>query len=302
MKLVTFAAPDGTEQSGWVEGDKVYSIPACTNGELPGSMLEIIQKHEQYLPVLQQLHEGDKGNSFSLEEVSLKAPLPNPKSVRDFMAFENHLVNASKKSGLKIHPEWYNIPVFYFSNHQSIHGPEQPVEIPPNCKKFDYELEIAVIIGKEGKNIKASEAEDYIFGYTIFNDWSARDLQMQEMQVGLGPAKGKDSATSIGPYIVTKDELEKYRTGSLYDLSMIARVNGEQLSEGNFKDIFYSFHDMIERASSGTTLYPGDIIGSGTVGTGCLLELGEEVHPWLQAGDVVELEITGLGVLRNTIK
>jgi 2-keto-4-pentenoate hydratase/2-oxohepta-3-ene-1,7-dioic acid hydratase in catechol pathway len=144
-------------------------------------------------------------------------------------------------------------------------------------------------------------AEDYIFGYTIFNDWSARDFQQKEMKVGLGPAKGKDFATSIGPVIVTKDELENYRVGKGFNLSMSAKVNGKLLSKGNAKDMYYSFGQMIERASAGVTLYPGDIIGSGTVGTGCLLELGQEVHRWLEPGDTVELEIEGIGQLRNLI-
>ncbi|WP_060204014.1 fumarylacetoacetate hydrolase family protein [Sporosarcina koreensis] len=300
MKLVTFKAPHQQAQAGWIEGQTVYSIAECSGGNLPDTMSALIKLSVDNMRELQQLA-GKQQNGFSINEVELLAPLEDPSSIRDFMAFEDHLLNASKKSGLTIHPEWYKIPVFYFTNHQSIHGPNQTIEIPPNCKMFDYELEIAAVIGKQGKNIKAAEADDYIFGYTIFNDWSARDLQMQEMQVGLGPAKGKDAATSIGPYIVTKDELESYRLHDRYDLKMTAKVNGKLLSTGNFKDIHYTFGEMIERASAGVTLYPGDVIGSGTVGTGCLLELGQDIHPWLQPGDEVELEITELGVLRNLI-
>lgn len=301
MKLVTFKLPGQKPQAGWIEEDTVYSISVCSDGTLPNSMLDLLKMDEDAFPAIQQAA-NRKQLGHSIGEVELLPPLPNPSSVRDFMAFENHLLNASKNSGIVIHPNWYDIPVFYFSNHQSIHGPDQTVEIPPGCEKFDYELEIAVVIGKQGKNIKASEVDDYIFGYTILNDWSSRDLQLQEMQVGLGPAKGKDAATSIGPYIVTKDELESHRIDDRFDLEMTAKVNGKLLSKGNFKDIHYTFGEMIERASSGVTLYPGDIIGSGTVGTGCLLELGQDVHPWLQSGDVVELEIKGLGKLRNIIK
>ncbi|WP_424236942.1 fumarylacetoacetate hydrolase family protein [Bhargavaea ginsengi] len=299
MKLVTFKNSDGKAQAGWIDGERVYPISVEVGGSEISTMLEVIRHNEEILP---QLSEQPQETRYNLNEVELLAPLPNPASVRDFMAFEQHLLNASKQAGLQVHPKWYEIPVFYFSNHQSIHGPSQTVEIPTNSEKFDYELEIAAVIGKQGRNIKAEEADDYILGYTIFNDWSARDLQMEEMPVGLGPAKGKDAATSIGPYIVTKDELEPYRDGARYDLKMTAKINGEQISEGNFKDIHHSFGDMIERASANSTLYPGDIIGSGTVGTGCLLEHGPEVHPWLKPGDEVELEITGLGVLKNTLK
>ncbi|SIT73829.1 fumarylacetoacetate hydrolase family protein [Edaphobacillus lindanitolerans] len=300
MKFVTFVYQDNQQQAGYIEGGKVYPISLDLNGTEITTMLDFIRHSGKALSALEEL--GKDVQSYGLEEVRLLAPLPNPSSVRDFMAFEQHLLNASKQSGLTVHPQWYEIPVFYFSNHQSIHGPEQEVEIPPHCEKFDIELEIAAVIGKEGRNIRAEEADEYIFGYTIFNDWSARDLQMQEMQVGLGPAKGKDAATSIGPFIVTKDELEEHRNGDRYDLKMTAKINGKQLSEGNFKDIYYSFGQMIERASSGTTLYPGDIIGSGTVGTGCILEAGPDVQPWLKPGDEVELEIEGLGVLRNRVK
>ncbi|MFC0232297.1 fumarylacetoacetate hydrolase family protein [Bhargavaea ullalensis] len=300
MKFVTFVYQDNQPQAGWTDGGKVYPISLEVNGTEIRTMLEFIRHSGEALPALKEQSNTEEG--YDLEDVRLLAPLPNPASVRDFMAFEQHLLNASKQSGLTVHPKWYEIPVFYFSNHQSIHGPDQEVEIPPGCEMFDIELEIAAVIGKEGRNIKAVDVDEYIFGYTIFNDWSARDLQMQEMQVGLGPAKGKDAATSIGPYIVTKDELEAHRTGDRYDLKMTASINGKPLSEGNFKDIYYSFGQMIERASSGTTLYPGDIIGSGTVGTGCILEAGPDVQPWLKSGDEVELEIEGLGVLRNRVK
>lgn len=198
-------------------------------------------------------------------------------------------------------PEWYDFPVFYFSNVGAIVGPEEPVRRPARTKALDFELEIACVIGRKGINIRKEEAESYIAGYTILNDWSARDIQREEVKVGLGPAKGKDFASSLGPYLVTPDELEDRRAANGYNLQMEARVNGKTVSSGNFKDIYYSFAEMIERASEDCTLYPGDIIGSGTVGTGCILELGPEVCPWLDEGDIVELEIERLGVLRNKI-
>lgn len=225
-------------------------------------------------------------------------------SLRDFYAFEQHVKTANANRGREVPAEWYQIPVFYFSNHSAIYGPEDEIPYPAYTSALDYELEVACVIGKEGRDIPADKVEEHIFGYMIYNDWSARDVQRQEMAVGLGPAKGKDFAQSFGPYLVTPDELADRHTGrpGVYDLTMIARVNGEERSRGNWKDLHWSFGEMIARASQGVTLYPGDVIGSGTVGTGCLLETTQGKGPWLQPGDVVELEIERLGVLRNTIK
>jgi 2-keto-4-pentenoate hydratase/2-oxohepta-3-ene-1,7-dioic acid hydratase in catechol pathway len=304
MRFVTFEKSDGTVSSGvLLESDLVIDMHEATNGKLPGNMIDFLEQSEANLKLakgLLQLSYGDKG-AYPFNEVRLIAPLPNPKSFRDFYAFEQHVKSARENRGLKMIPEWYQIPVFYFSNHLAFKGPEDKISKPIECNWLDYELEIACIIGKQGRNITAEEAEDYIFGYCILNDWSARDLQRQEMKVGLGPAKGKDFATSIGPWIISKDEMEPLRLGKGYDISMKARINGILLSEGNMKDIYYSFGEMVERASAGVTLYPGEIIGSGTVGTGCILELGTEVHRWLQPGDEVEMEIDILGVLKNSI-
>lgn len=229
-------------------------------------------------------------------------------SLRDFYAFEQHVKTARALRGRDMIPEWYEFPVFYFSNHQAIFRHEDVVPMPSNTHMLDYELEIAFVIGKQGINIPAAEANDYIAGFTIMNDWSARDIQRQEMNVGLGPAKGKDFGTSLGPVMVTPDELADRKISSgedlRYDLKMEARVNGQRLSSGNTKDIYFTFAQIIERASANAMLFPGDIIGSGTVGTGCLLELGgndSALGRWLQVEDVVELEIEGIGTLRNTI-
>lgn len=300
MKFITFIDGNGEKKAGLLKGELVYDMARVSDGMLPDNMLEFIRNYSSYISLVQKLA-SDAEPTYLLSDVKLTAPLPNPPSVRDFMAFELHVLNARKKTGRKVPEEWYEFPAFYFTNHLVLSGSEEKVERPAGCVALDYELELACIIGKEGKNIKADEAEDYIFGYTIFNDWSARDFQQKEMKVGLGPAKGKDFATSIGPVIVTKDELENYRAGKGFNLSMSAKVNGKLLSKGNAKDMYYSFGQMIERASAGVTLYPGDIIGSGTVGTGCLLELGQEVHRWLEPGDTVELEIEGIGQLRNLI-
>lgn len=304
MRFVTFEKSDGTVRSGvLLDSDLVIDMHEATNGKLPGSMMDFLEQSESNLRIAQgllQLSLGDVG-AYSLNEIRLIAPLPRPKSFRDFYAFEQHVKSARENRGLKMIPEWYQIPVFYFSNHLAIMGPDDKIIKPNECNSLDFELEIACIMGKQGRNITAEQAEEYIFGYCILNDWSARDLQRQEMKVGLGPAKGKDFATSLGPWVITKDEMGPLRSGKGFDISMRARINGSLLSEGNMKDIYYSFGEMIERASAGVTLYPGEIIGSGTVGTGCILELGTEVHRWLQPGDEVELEIDKLGVLKNSI-
>jgi 2-keto-4-pentenoate hydratase/2-oxohepta-3-ene-1,7-dioic acid hydratase in catechol pathway len=303
MKFITFQKPTGDCVSGWIHNDQfAIDMNEASGGVLPCMMLEFIENHEQYQKLVIELSTTLPSRGiYPLEEVELKAPLERPTSLRDFYAFLEHVKTARFKRGLEVVPQWYEIPVFYFSNHLAIKGPEEDVQKPPGCNWLDYELEIACIIGKKGTNIKAADANEYIFGYCIMNDWSARDLQAQEMKVGLGPAKGKDFATSIGPYIVTKDEIESFQENDRFNLEMLARVNGKLLSRGNFKDIYYSFGEMIERASSGVMLYPGEVIGSGTVGTGCLLELGLDVHRWLKPGDIVELEVTGLGTLKNSI-
>ena len=225
--------------------------------------------------------------------------------MRDFYAFEQHVKTARAQRGLEMIPEWYEIPTFYFTNTSELYGHGSAVPYPIGSTELDFELEIACVIGREGKNIPAEEAEHYIAGYAIMNDWSARDFQRKDMKLNLGPGKGKDFATSLGPFLVTSDELAPRRSGKgtneRYDMTMLARINGKEVSRGNFKDIHYSFPQMIAWASRNTRLRVGDVLGSGTVGTGCILELGTEVHPWLQPQDVVELAIEGIGLLRNTI-
>ena len=236
------------------------------------------------------------------DAVRLHAPI-QPPTLRDAYAFEQHVKTANQNRGRDVPEEWYDFPVFYFTNPRNIFGPDEEIPHPPYTSQLDYELEIAVIIGKPGMDIKAENAEEHIFGYTIFNDWSARDVQRAEMKVGLGPAKGKDFASTLGPLIATKEALSDRATGrpGVYDLTMSAKVNGVEMSRGNLKDIFWSFGEIIARASQSVTLMPGDVIGSGTVGTGCLLELTKGQGPWLQPGDVVELEVERIGILRNKV-
>ncbi|MHB8626923.1 MAG: fumarylacetoacetate hydrolase family protein [Aggregatilineales bacterium] len=245
-------------------------------------------------------------HEFGLANVTLLPPV-QPPTFRDFYAFEAHVKNARKRRGLDMIPQWYEAPVFYYSNPGVLYGHDANVPRPAYTQELDYELELACVIGKPGRDIPAETANEHIAGYTILNDWSARDVQRLEMAVGLGPAKAKDFATSLGPWLVTPDELADKAVGSgaalRYDLTMIARVNGKELSRGNAKDIHFTFAQMIARASQGVELRTGDLIGSGTVGTGCLLELGaqETLGRWLQPGDVVELEIERLGILSNRI-
>ena len=269
MKLCLFRPLD-RDVRGWVgaiEGDRVVHLAAQSLASFftgGGSARE----HDEYV----------------LEDVQLLAPMPRPPSVRDAYAFEEHVRNAARVAGRPGVPdEWYELPVFYFSNPAAIFGPDDEIPFPAGSEELDYELEVAAVIGAEGA----------IGGFTVMNDWSARDLQRQEMKVGLGPAKGKDFATSLGPVVVTPDELGDLR------LEMVARVNGEERSRGNMGDMYHSWQAIIGRAATNTQLVPGDVIGSGTVGTGCILEHGD--RRWLQPGDVIELEVEGIGVLRNVV-
>jgi fumarylacetoacetate (FAA) hydrolase len=322
MYLATYSNPQRTSppRPGVVLGDAILNLQAAQNhfpGEvLPNSVYELIAAGPDTWQNVRRVITIQKGANpaeiqelqdeqlfFPIEQVFLHPPLPRPMSLRDFYAFERHVTTAHKIRGKTVPDEWYQFPVFYFSNPNAIFGPGEIVPHPSYTAEMDFELEVACVIGKTGMNILVEEAEAYIFGYTIFNDWSARDIQRREMKVGLGPAKGKDFASSLGPWIVTPDELKERATGrpGVFDLEMTARLNGQIVSRGNWQDLHYSFGEMIARASRDVFLLPGDVIGSGTVGSGCLLEITDGRGPWLVPGDVVELEIERLGVLRNTI-
>ena len=240
--------------------------------------------------------------TIPLAEQQLLAPIANVKAFRDFYAFEGHVKTARANRGVGMIPEWYEIPVFYFSNPNSFYGHDQDIPIAIGCKEFDYELEGAFIIGKAGKNIPLSEAKNHVLGLTILNDWSARDLQREEMKMNLGPAKGKDFASSLGPVIITMDELIDVENNGKFKLRMQAFVNGTQYSDGNMYDMHFTLEQIIERASRSVWLYPGDVIGTGTVGTGCILEIGKAKNlPYLKIGDTVELSIERVGTLKNKI-
>jgi fumarylacetoacetate (FAA) hydrolase len=261
-----FSVSGGAPVPGRIEGDRVLALGA-------GDVVSILDGRG----------EAPELGEFSLAEVRLHAPVPEPPSVRDFFAFEQHIATARANRGAEVPAEWYEIPVFYFSNPAAIFGPDDAVPHPRASQELDYELEVAAIIGGDGQ----------IAGFTVMNDWSARDLQRQEVRVGLGPAKGKDFATSLGPVLVTVDEFDGRAA------TMVARVNGEERSRGNLRDLYHSWAAILERASLNTRLRPGDVLGSGTVGTGCILEAND--GRWLAVGDVVELEVEGIGVLRNTV-
>jgi 2-keto-4-pentenoate hydratase/2-oxohepta-3-ene-1,7-dioic acid hydratase in catechol pathway len=233
--------------------------------------------------------------------VELLAPVPVPPSIRDFMAFEEHVVTASAAIGLTVDPLWYSQPVFYFTNPAAVCGPAADVAIPPGSAAFDYELEVAAVIGRGGSDLTPEQAAGHIAGFVLFCDWSARDLQGAEMKLNLGPAKGKDSANGFGPWLCTADELAPLASGRAYDIALRASVNGTHYSGGNLADLYWSFGEMISYASRGTRVVPGDIIGSGTVGTGCILELsrvhGPDAYPYLRPGDRVHLEAGPLGAI-----
>lgn len=289
MKFATVSTLRATTQPAIVVDDRVHTLPYPDLYAVIAAGAEVAAGKASK-------------ESFSMEEVKFLSPI-HPKTLRDAYAFETHVKTANRNRGQDVPENWYKFPVFYFSNPTNDFGHDDVIPHPTYTNAVDFELEIAVIIGKAGMNIKAEDAPKHIFGYTIFNDWSARDLQVQEMKVNFGPVKSKDFASSYGPVIVTHESLSDKATArpGVYDLLMTAKINGTEVSRGNFNDIYWSFGDIIARASESVMLQPGDVIGSGTVGTGCLYELTKNQGPWLNEGDVVELEVERIGLLRNTI-
>jgi fumarylacetoacetate (FAA) hydrolase len=320
MKLVTYIK-DGHEQLAVLLNEMVYDMESI-HPDLPNTMSMFLNYWEDAYPLTLawelMMKEGTKSSNkgIALSDVEIIAPVPFPTSCRDGYAFRQHVAAARRNRKVEMIPEFDQYPIFYFTNHHSIQGPGEIKCMPDHFEKLDFELEAAIVICKQGRNIKAEHADEYIGGLMIMNDLSARRLQMEEMLLNLGPAKGKDFSTVIGPCLVTLDELQlleippkENHTGKCWNLKMKCWVNGVQVSEGNVGDMDWTFAEIIERASYGVDLYPGDVIGSGTVGTGCFLELNgtgklnnpEYVEQWLQPNDVVEMEIDGLGKLSNTI-
>jgi fumarylacetoacetate (FAA) hydrolase len=320
MKLVSYLKEDRDQLAVLINGF-LYDMELL-HPDLPNSMGMFLNYWEDVLPIAQegvQMIEDERiahGKGIPFDSVELLAPVPLPTSCRDGYAFRQHVEAARRNRKVEMIPEFDKYPVFYFTNHHSIKGAGEIQCMPDHLDKLDFELEVAIVIAKQGRNIRAEEADEYIGGLMIMNDFSARRLQMEEMLLNLGPAKGKDFATTIGPCLVTLDELEPFEVpakeghvGKSWNLKMVCRVNKVQVSEGNLSDMHWTFAEIIERASYGVDLYPGDIIGSGTVGTGCFLELNgtgklndsNYEEQWLQSGDVIELEVDELEILSNTI-
>jgi fumarylacetoacetate (FAA) hydrolase len=318
MKLVSYLKA-GEIQLGAIVNEALYNLQSV-NENLPKNIIDFFHTSNDLIQQTEKQLSKIADHSLSVapeKDFSLLAPVPRPTSCRDGYAFRQHVESARRNRGVEMIKEFDQYPIFYFTNHNAVQGPGDIYCMPDHFQQLDFELEVAIVIGKEGRNIKAKDADAYIAGFTIMNDLSARKLQMEEMLLNLGPAKGKDFSTVIGPWLVTPDELSSYlvpakqgHVGNNYNLSMKCWVNDILVSEGNVKDMDWTFAEIIERCSYGVTIYPGDVIGSGTVGTGCFLELngtGKLHDPnyqpqWLQANDTVKMTIDGLGTLVNTIK
>ena len=320
MKLVSYL-DEGHDRLGLVVDGLVYSMNLI-HPDLPDTMGMMLNYWDDSISMIRggeiMIEEGriDKDKGIPLDELDLLSPIPFPTSCRDGYAFRQHVAAARRNRKVDMIPEFDQYPIFYFTNHHSVQGPGSVVCMPDHFQKLDFELEAAIVICRHGRNIPAELADSYIGGLMIMNDLSARGLQMEEMKLNLGPAKGKDFATAVGPMLVTLKELEEFEIpakknhiGKSWNLEMKCSVNGNLVSLGNLGDMDWTFAEIIERASYGVDLYPGDIIGSGTVGTGCFLELNgtgklndpDYPEQWLQEGDVIEMEIENLGKLVNTI-
>ena len=293
MRLARYSSGrDGGIHVGLIEGDAIASLGS---GDGAGGQAHLLHAAMAGRGAV-------TGEAEPLDEVVLLCPVPTPPSIRDFYAFEAHVATARASRGLEMDPDWYELPVFYFTNPAAVLGPHDDVRRPPTAE-LDYELEVAAVIGVECADLAPGDWLDVVAGFTVMNDWSARDLQRREMALGLGPAKGKDFATSLGPILVTPDELlddEGVPRGV-----MTASVNGEVWSRGELGDLHHGWGALLAHASRSTRLRVGDVIGSGTVGTGCILELGlvhgHERYPWLQPGDEVTLAVEGVGELTNRV-
>lgn len=302
VKLVTYDAGQGP-RAGLVSGEQVRDIAELLDATRPlRDVQALLELSDAPLGRLREALALDRpAPSMPLSSVRLRAPVLQPPTVRDFFIFEEH---ATQQGTRQVHEVFYRLPIFYFSNTLRIFGPEAVVPYPSASERLDYELELGCVIGREGSDIDEADALSYIAGFLILNDWSARDLQFDEMQGRLGPAKGKDAATSIGPWLVTTDEMAPYIKDGRLHARCTAKVNGELWCESTAANAQHSWGALVERASRDSRIVPGDVFGSGTVGGG---SIGEAIRKgyagarWLQPGDVVEIEVEGIGVLRNTI-
>ncbi len=297
MRFVTYL-DDDQDRVGAVAADLVHPLPAGV------SLLELLRTG-----ALRQSGERALAASAGrpLTDLHLRAPIPDPPTVRDFMTFEQHVEGVAQLAGdgAQVPERWYAAPAFYFTNPYAIAGPQDDVPVPPGCRLFDLELEVAAVIGRGGRDVHPEDADAHIAGYTMLVDWSARDLQFAEMKVPLGPVKGKDTTTTLGPMLVTPDELEPWRDGTAYHLAMTVEINRNLVGQDRWSSMAFSYGDMIAYASRGTEVRPGDILGSGTCGGGCLAELwgrhGFDAHPPLRPGDVVTVTVEQLGTITSRI-
>ena len=314
MRLVTYRHPEtGNEaRAGVLQGDRVLDVGRLTGGSLGPEMRDLLADWTAAHGDLRlasgafQVEFENKAAvpveiALPIWEVTLLPPVPDPPSVRDFLAFEAHAVNMFARQDRPVPPVWYQQPVFGFGNSGGITGPDADVEKPETTQELDFEMELAAVIGIGGRDIPVDNAMSHIAGFTLLNDWTARDLQRHENSVGLGAAKGKDFALSLGPWLVTRDELEDVLLDDRLQVDVVVRVNGEELGRDNAGEMHWSFAQMIAHASGSAELRPGDVIGSGCMGNGSLLDLGTERQPWLESGDVVEIEAEGFGRLRNRV-
>jgi 2-keto-4-pentenoate hydratase/2-oxohepta-3-ene-1,7-dioic acid hydratase in catechol pathway len=298
MKFATYLFADRVS-CGVVHGDVVHPLPDSV------SVRDLIDAGPEVLASAGSLATAPGPR---LDEVRLLPPF-QPATIRDFMTFEEHVEGARRSVNQKLGvPEaWYDAPVFYFTNPYSVIGAHDDVPMPPGSSRLDYELEVAAVIGRAGRDLTPEHAREHIVGYCVFNDWSARDLQSHEMRVGLGPCKGKDTAATFGPFLVTPDELEPYRDDEGFlRLALTAEVNGEVIGRDLLSNMSWTFEEMVAFASRGTEVRPGDVLGSGTCGNGgCLAELwgvrGEQSPPPLKPGDTVTLTVEGIGTTSNTV-
>ncbi|HLL67358.1 MAG TPA: fumarylacetoacetate hydrolase family protein [Micromonosporaceae bacterium] len=299
MRFVTVTRPGGA-RAGIIVGDRIHLLP-------PGeTLLGLLGDDGERLHAAGERALREPRGTLELAVAPLCAPIPQPPTIRDFMTFEQHVQGAAMLMGDgRIGQEWYDMPVFYFTNPYAVVGPYDDVAVPPGSRVFDFELEVAAVVGRAGRNLTVADAERHIVGYMILNDWSARDLQTREMRAHLGPAKGKDSATTLGPALVTADELAPFRSGPSFDLGMSVAVNDVVVGTDRLTQMAWSFGEMASYASRGTWVRPGDILGSGACGGGCLAELwgrrGRDAMAPIGPGDVVTMTVEQLGTIRNRV-
>jgi 2-keto-4-pentenoate hydratase/2-oxohepta-3-ene-1,7-dioic acid hydratase in catechol pathway len=296
MRIVRCATPDGV-RVGYLDGELIVPVAA---GVGPAGLEAVLE-----LAAAAERPPAPMGEPFPLEGARLLAPVEAPPSIRDFYAFEQHASTARARRGLEMPPDWYQLPVFYFSNPAAVIGPGDPVAAPPRCAELDYELEVACVLAAGARNLRLQDAEGLVAGFMAMNDWSARDVQRREMRLSMGPVKGKDFATSLGPWLVTTDEFAPAGLRTVPSAAMVARVNGVEYTRSNLDTVWWSFAEMLVYAAESAPLRRGDVLGSGTCGTGCIMELalvnGADRYPFLMPGDEVELEVEGLGVLPNRV-